>query len=169
MRLTTDTFPQKFLLSVLALIVTTGSAISFAGENAPAFVTQSQTSRTGHVKLIWEPATLPAPDDGAPVFELQAASHPDFSDPRVVYSGSDRASFVSGLANGTYYYRVRNLDNGTPGAWSDPLEITVDHHSLSLALLLFGLGFVVVAATFAVVLRGSFQQDEAEAGGGAAE
>lgn len=159
MHLTTDTFPKILVLLVFMLIVGAGSAFSNEAEPPPVFLTENQTSKTGHIKLIWEAAAISVPE-AAVVFELQESTHPDFSDARLVYTGSDQASFLSGLIDGTYYYRLRRLNKGHFGPWSEPITIQVKHHSLPLALLLFGVGFIVVVATFLVVLRGSLQPVE---------
>lgn len=71
----------------------------------------------------------------------------------MIYRGPDRASFISGLEDGTYVYRVRAAD----GEWSDPLTIIVKHQSIRLAKLLFGIGAVVFLLTVAVVVHGTWQ------------
>ena len=85
------------------------------------------------------------------LFELQQAASADFTHARLIYQGPDKASFVSGLEDGTYYFRVR-----APGeAWSDPLTVHVQHQSLKLAFTLFGLGGIVFLLTVFVVVNGA--------------
>jgi hypothetical protein len=70
-----------------------------------------------------------------------------------MYHGPDRASFISGLNNGTYYYRVKSEDSD----WSKTLVVEVKHHSLRLAMILFAVGGVVFLLTVAVVVEGTFR------------
>jgi len=93
--------------------------------------------------LEWEGAEGP--------YELQSANSRDFDPADVEYRGPDRASFISGLENGTYFYRVRAKD----GLWSDVLLLEVKHQSLQLAFTLFGLGAIVFFLTVWVVVSGA--------------
>ena len=49
-----------------------------------------------------------------------------------------------------------NANNQT-GEWSEPIELTVQHHSLQLAFSLFAIGLFVFAATVFVVINGSMK------------
>jgi hypothetical protein len=81
-----------------------------------------------------------------------------FGNPRRVYRGPDRATVLSGLPDGTYYFRARIWQRGEPvTAWSEPVRAEVEHHSLARALGLFALGGVVFAATVALILLGRGQ------------
>ena len=100
----------------------------------------------GYYKLEWDSSP------GAEV-ELQRSSSSDFNEVMVIYNGVDRASYISGLENGTYYFRVRELG----GKWSQTLVLEVQHQSLTLAFTLFGLGGFVFLLTVLVVVKGSKQ------------
>lgn len=102
-------------------------------------------SEDGHVKVEWDLQRA-----GANV-EVQQALDKSFKGAKVVYRGPDKATFISGLQDGTYYYRIRRVD----GVWSDPVMLTVKHHSLRLAFTLFSLGAVVFALTVLVVIKGA--------------
>ncbi len=104
-------------------------------------------SEDGHIRITWN-----LPKAGAEV-ELQQAQSNNFKHAKTVYHGPDGATFISGLENGTYYYRLR-VDNGT---WSEPVALTVQHHSLRLALILCSLGAVVFALTVFVVVKGTLK------------
>ena len=97
----------------------------------------------GYVKLEWE-GTENA------IFELQQDTTSGFATARTIYKGPDLASFVSGLNNGTYYYRVR--EEG--GEWSSAVVVNVEHQSLQLAFSLFGIGALVFLMTVYVVIHG---------------
>lgn len=118
----------------------------------------SRTSDAGHIRLSWrfrDGALL----NGALHSELQQAREPAFETAQTIYAGPDLASFVSGLPNGEFYFRVRaRSENGAgAGAWSQPVLLNVQHHSLQLAFTLFGLGAVVFLATLALVFLGNRQ------------
>jgi hypothetical protein len=87
--------------------------------------------------------------------QLQRARDPQFGDATVIYSGTDSASLRSGLADGTYYYRVRALPPaGTPDAWSPAVAVEVAHHSARRAWGIFATGAVVFLATLGLILLG---------------
>ncbi|UXX78622.1 fibronectin type III domain-containing protein [Reichenbachiella carrageenanivorans] len=102
-------------------------------------------SNSGYIQLDWTAV------EGSQ-YILQRSMQPDFTNSHTIYQGPDHASFVSGLDNGTYYYRVGDDE----GHWSDTLTLKVEHQSMPLALTLFGLGFVVFAFTVFVVIKGVY-------------
>lgn len=112
-------------------------------------------AQSGSIKLSWhstgEDETAPGLD-----FVLQEATNPGFTDAETYYRGPDLATYISGLPEGIYYYRVRlQGDAGQRSAWSDPVVVEVEHHSLSLAWFLFAVGGLVFALTVTVVVRGA--------------
>ena len=115
-----------------------------------------QTSDAGHVRLKWD-FRDEALSNGAIHFELQQAKDPAFEISRTIYTGPDLASFISGLPNGEFHFRVRaQTENGSlVSAWSQPVLLKVQHHSLQLAFTLFGVGAVVFLATLALVFFGN--------------
>jgi hypothetical protein len=104
------------------------------------------TSDAGHVRLTWE---LVANRE----VEVQQSTRADFSDAFTVYRGYEGATFLSGFDNGTYYFRAR----AEGGGWSEPVSLTVSHHSLRLAFFLFGVGAIVFLLTVLVVVKGARQ------------
>lgn len=105
-----------------------------------------------YLTLAWTPAPAPA------AFELQQGASAEFKEPSVRYRGRDQASFVSGLAENSYFFRVRVIaENGTLGPWSKPLQVTVKYQPLSRAFFLFSVGAVVSLATIALVVVGDRQ------------
>jgi len=119
---------------------------------------QSILTKSGHIKLIWRTDA-----DVQYQYHLQTASQKDFKNSSTIYRGPDQATFISGLKNGSYYYRVRAIDpndQGKESAWSSTIEVTVDHHSLTLAFALAGLGALVFIMTTVVLITG-INKDEA--------
>ncbi len=101
-------------------------------------------SNSGHVRLVWK-------SEGDTLFVLQQAPDSSFLHAKTIYEGPDLASFVSGLRNGNYYFRVRGEDD----QWSDVVHLHVQHQSLELAFTLFGIGGIVFLLTVFVVLKGA--------------
>ncbi|MCB2073823.1 MAG: hypothetical protein H6917_18780 [Novosphingobium sp.] len=79
------------------------------------------------------------------------ARDPAFADARPIYLGTNHAHFLSGLADGSYYLRLRGED----GSLSAPIELSVRHQSLQRALWLALVGLIVALAVVAAVLRGA--------------
>lgn len=111
------------------------------------------TTTSGYIKLIWSMESGDADLPGYR-FELQQDQSRDFSAPKLIYTGKDFATFLSGLRTGDYYYRVRLTDGDALSEWSEPALVQVRHHSLSLALSLFGLGALVFVCTVGIVVHG---------------
>lgn len=106
------------------------------------------------ITLGWEPSD--EPQEVLPTaFELQQDVSADFPDPITRYRGNDRGSFISGLPEGDFFFRVRAVrGEGETGRWSEPLRVTVRYHSLAWAFFLFGIGAVVSLATIGLVVVG---------------
>ena len=90
----------------------------------------------GHVSLKWQA------DRKGVQYELQQSDNPQFTDPVRLYLGADSSSFLSGLIDGRYFFRVRarHLKDGAWGSWSTPIQLACKHHSMSLAWTLFATG-----------------------------
>ncbi|TNE52642.1 MAG: fibronectin type III domain-containing protein [Bacteroidetes bacterium] len=126
---------------------------------APVFDQAAEVqSKSGYIKLSWQ-WDAPGDSAGSTVFELQQADNPAFDRVATIYRGPDLASFLSGLRNGVYYYRVRALaaSGALPGEWSAPVQLQVEHHPLSLAISLFVIGAIVFSLTVVIVVRGARQ------------
>ena len=109
----------------------------------------------GYVQLRWNPpADAPDRDSVDWVYQLQEGRRAEFSDGDRHYEGHHTSSFVSGLENGDFYFRVRarRPDEDLWSAWSQTLHVEVTHHSHVLALSLMGLGAAVFIATAAFLL-----------------
>lgn len=119
---------------------------------APDLRASPERATDGVYRLSWEA-------HGAPRFELQESDGADFNPARPVYTGSDTASVITGKPDGAYFYRVRVLGESGPGPWSEPLQVTVQHHSLARALQFFVVGALVFAVLLAVIVRGA-REDE---------
>jgi hypothetical protein len=104
----------------------------------------------GHVQLAWEPAPGSDADGVVWHYELQESMVPDFSDDVLLrYAGPQQATFVSGLADGQHYFRLRQRPEGEEqgwSSWSEPLEVVFKTHPMALAWTLFGTGGLLVAA-----------------------
>lgn len=115
----------------------------------------TERTASGYLKLSWKPGA-PATETAPCEFELQQAFRQDFVQTNLVYKGKDYATFLSGLPDGQFYYRVRAVtpDGAQHSDWSAPVLVRVAHHSLRLAFLLFGIGAVVFLITVGIVIQG---------------
>lgn len=138
---------QLLLTGMMALAGPLLSAPLAPDVAAPHLSVDNSPSTAGFYRLSWE--------TGNEHVELQEATEPGFARPATAYTGPDRATVISGKPSGSWYYRIRALDGQRVGPWSEPLTVTVAHHSLSRAFLFLGLGVTVFIATVLMVVRGS--------------
>lgn len=137
---------RRQVFFVAALLFCSFQVRAASGNVPPVLkMTNQKLSKAGHAKLRWEVSR-----QGEAV-EVQQASDEHFLTARTIYRGHDQATFISGLDDGTYYYRVRHVG----GAWSNSVLLTVKHHSLRIALVFFTLGAVVFALTVFIVVKGA--------------
>lgn len=137
-------------LGLVALLLICGPAHAGGAPSpaSPELSADTAVATAGYFDLSWH--AVGAVGDGPVRFELQEARSPAFAAPRTLYAGPDRATALSGRADGTYYYRVR----ADGGPWSPVVAVEVAHHSLVRAGLFFALGAAVFAATAGLILRG---------------
>lgn len=116
---------------------------------------ENQTS-SGSVKLVWNSSyDIDTTRVAQRIFELQESADSLFVTANTRYKGPDLASYISGLPDGTFYYRVREMrPSGYASEWSPVVRVQVEHHSLQLAYTLFGIGGTVFLLTVGVVLLG---------------
>ena len=101
----------------------------------------------GYMLLSWKnPLRIPV--------ELQQASHSTFVNATTVYRGKNSSIMLSGLSDGTYYYRIRAQGS----LWSDTVTLHVSHHALVKAWLLFILGACVFSGIVWVIIRGAVSE-----------
>lgn len=112
--------------------------------------TGRHASNDGTVDLAWT--------GDAPSFELQQAEDAAFATARTRYLGPDTASVITGLREGSYYFRVREIpEEGTAGEWSAPLLIEVDYMNRARLFLLLGTGAFVASLTIGAIAHGFFK------------
>ena len=137
---------QHVLVAAVIFFLPFETVANTDDENTPILsLAKENLSEDGHIKIEWDMPVAHAE------VELQQAETKDFSDATIVYRGPDNATFISGLEDGTYYYRIRKVD----GSWSDFISVNVKHHSLSLAISLFVAGSIVFLLTVWVVVKGA--------------
>lgn len=155
----------RILLMALMLAMVAGSPSCAQGTDSvaqlplpvPTFdMTLDHATNSGTIQLVWSVDTLEALPENL-TFELIQAADSLFETGKVRYNGPDMATYISGLKNGAYYFRVRTIaeDGVRASAWSETAVVVVEHHSLSLALTLAGLGGLVFLLTVAVVAHGT--------------
>lgn len=153
----------KYLTAMPALFICINLAAQYA---VPEFVNPSiEKTESGYIKLSWRTAET-APNNAAPIFELQQADNPDFDSNTQIYRGQDYATFISGLPDGNYFYRLRHVspEGDRQSDWSTPILVQVEHHALELAFLLFGIGATVFLLTVGIVIKGIRSSEEKQDG-----
>lgn len=115
-------------------------------------------TNSGRIEIVWRIEHNPDDLDSV-IYELQEAGDSLFATSKVKYKGPDLATYVSGLANGRYYYRVRSFNKTRDqySDWSPTVLVKVQHHSLGLAFTLFSIGAVVFILTVLVVVVGAYK------------
>lgn len=101
-------------------------------------------ANAGYFQLRWSAASA---------VELEESTTPDFTAPRLLYSGSDRARVVSGKPDGVWYYRARPASPGS--SFSNSVKVEVRHHPLERAVVYFAIGAVVFLATALLIVIGA--------------
>jgi len=133
---------------VLARLVLLPLALVSAVVTAtPQLSTDTGLATAGYYVLHWTADT--------PRVTLEV-SRPDTPGSKVIYSGPDRATVISGQPNGTRIYRAGEVGaDGKVSAWSEPVTVTVAHHPLSRALAFFAVGAVVFFSTLLLIVQGA--------------
>ena len=146
------TLRRLFMASGLGLFMVAVSAPAVAADtDAPRLSSNSDIATAGFYRLSWL--------SSARRVELQEADSPAFANATTFYTGSDRATVISGRNDGTRYYRLRGLDGPGKGIWSQTVRVTVRHHTLGRALLFFTLGVIVFVATAAMIISRTGKHD----------
>ena len=108
-------------------------------------------SDDGTINLYWledRPATGLS-------YLLEQSNEPAFTNAHVRYQGPDTASVLTGLREGNYYFRVREIDaDGTQSAWSEPLAVEVHYLDRSTLILLLSIGAIVAGSTIVAIITG---------------
>ncbi len=113
----------------------------------PVLATDTPLATAGYYQLHWTADT--------PQVTIEVRSR-DSQRAHTLYTGPDRATVISGQANGTRIYRAGEIGpGGNIIAWSEPVTVTVAHHPLSRALAFFAVGAVVFLATVVLIARGA--------------
>jgi len=143
-----------FLLFLSVMVSAQEGDVAVSAIAAPEFESpDSNFTNSGSIKISWKlPESIAAENNYT--YVLQQSLSPDFDSVKIRYSGPDLATYISGLKNGTYNYRIRSVRDGKTSPWSEVIVVTVEHHSLQLAFILFGLGAIVFIATVFVVVKG---------------
>ena len=126
---------------------------------------ETVASADGTLDLSWSlPGEVGIPSGQLVAFELEETL--EGGETTVIDTGPHLSTALSGRDDGLYRYRVRAVpETGSAGPWSEPIELRVQHHSLSLAFTLFSIGAAVFLATAALVLIGHARSRSTAHGG----
>ncbi len=110
-------------------------------------------SEVSNVEVTWNAST---DDTGIDHYELQVDREIGFGTPINSYNVTDLSHVVSGLTNGTYYFRVRAVDNyDLASDWSDVVDIKVEIPATNIpwwAYVIVGGGLVLIIVIIVVVV-----------------
>lgn len=115
----------------------------------PQLNANTELATAGYFQLSWQTNDQHAP------YVLQQSLTSSFSTSKTIYSGTDTASVLSGLSNGTYHFRV--LDSEALA--SNVVTVTVAHHSLTKAFSFFALGALMFVILIIVLVSASRQKE----------
>ena len=115
---------------------------------------ETYASEDGTVPLVWGSNDVGSDVDR--VYEVRRWSEGGPADGTYVYEGEDTASFVSGLNEGEYTFRIRSKRaGGTYPEWGDErLVVTVDYIDMSKVWPLMGAGSVCFVVLILTVVLG---------------
>ena len=125
----------------------------------------------GHISLAWSlregdagqlPKELPKELPKGAEYVLERSRSPDFADETVLYQGKERGTFVSGMAEGNYYFRVFIRHGERVGPRGDVLVVNVTYVERQKVVLLLAVGFLVFIATVGVIIFGSIRSNQGE-------
>ncbi len=104
--------------------------------------TDTDVASAGYFVLDWS-SNMSGP------FLLQQSSSPDFFSVDSESSHTNRQTTITGLDDGTYFYRVRDAT----GLVSNVISVEVAHHSLTKAFSFFILGCFLFVVLLSVLLH----------------
>lgn len=145
-----DNNTSMFYSNIFLAIILAFAPMLARSEIPDLKIASGSAFQQGIVKLEWSANSEVRPTQ----YELQQAMEANFSEAKTIYQGTDEATFLSGLNNGTYHYRLRSDD----GRWSETISVDVEHHSLNLALVLMAIGATVFLIILGVIIQGSRNQ-----------
>lgn len=113
---------------------------------------EAAISDNGTVTLSWKkPDTLE--------IELQQSTTKDFAEISTRYRGTDSASVLTGLPEGTHYFRIADASTSE---WSAPLAMKVEFFPRWKLWLILSIGAGVVLATIGAIVAGHFSTKSEE-------
>lgn len=141
------------VIGLLTMTVASLSASAAQPETVKLQASES-LSTAGYFNLSWNSvirdSVTAETASGNDEFVLQQSGSAEFADPIEWHLKKSTSFAMSGLENGTYYYRVGLWPQ--PEAWSNVVQVEVKHHSLEKALAIFTLGALIFCVLVAVVL-----------------
>lgn len=135
-------------LSVFLLGIQKADAAEFVEPASGSHVTDD-----GTVSLVWAESSE---GDTGRRYEVRRWQEGTEGDGVLVYEGEDTASFVSGLGEGRYAFRIRSrTTDGAYPDWGDAaLQVEVDYIDMSIVWPLMGAGFVCFVVLISTIYFG---------------
>ena len=124
--------------------------LSASAAESIVLTSDQSVSTAGYYQLSWEMKNA----SPGTVYILEQTAE-DAEKAEQIYRGSDTATMISGKPDGRYHYVVRTDDGSSS---SNPLTVTVAHHSLATAFNFFIIGVVVFIFILFAIILGNRQQ-----------
>ncbi len=141
----------------IAIIFFLFSHQTFAASEQVEFTSKFPNEiKVGHALLKW---SSDSKNDDTLLFTVEKSATEDFQSAQQIYQGNETSTFLSGLSDGKYYFRVKSQNS----SWSSPINLTVVHYSQSFALSLFGLGLLSFIGIVIVIFLGNRADTKASA------
>jgi len=148
-------FQPKSLLLFIAILLCGEQVGSNEIDFTDRVGLEKSVSDDGAVTLTWD-------KEPSATIILQRDRSAAFTDPLVLYEGSDNGSVITGLEEGEHFFRIGSSE----GKFSEPLRIRVEFVSRVQLIILLSLGAVVVLATVLAIVLGHLGTRRTEGGGG---
>lgn len=132
-------------------------AIQYYINEAPSEPTLTDPGDLITVSSVTVSWTASIDDDAVDHYELQVDDQIGFATPINTYNVTDLSRIVTGLSNGTYYFRVRAVDTyDAVSTWSNVVDVEVEVPALNLEwwhyVIVFG-GLAAVILIIVIVVR----------------
>jgi len=122
---------------------------SLSSHAASLLQSDTDVATAGYYQLSWsssEPESVPV--------VLEESDSDEFLTVKELYHGRQLSSVISGKQDGIYYYRIKS-HTSQQVEYSEPVKVTVRHHTLYKAWWFFLLGASVFLGTVGVIYWGN--------------
>lgn len=144
-------FSQLPLLCLFVWLLWPGATV--ANDSSTQLRSDTEISTAGYYQLSWVHGD--AASNGLTFRLVEIVTDSNGEQRRVIYHGRDTSRIVSGKPDGEYQYRVLVFAGNQSLDQSNPVVVTVRHHSLDKAFGFFIVGVLVFIAIVIAIFTGT--------------